>query len=135
MFIVLTGTVEVVVSGVGVVGQLAGGEIIGEMSFVDRALPSAPVRAAEPATVLAISKRTMAARLMVDAEFSARFYKALAVYLSDRLREATNRGSGAAPDVTEIPESERDTIVPEPVSFASTRFQYLLKKLMGAPQG
>lgn len=127
LFIVLAGAVEIVVSDVGVVDRLGAGEIIGEMSFVDRAPPSATVRAAEPATVFALSKRKMAANLMADVGFSARFYKALAVYLSDRLREATRRGSGAPVD------ENRDKIVADP-SFAGTRFNELLEKLKAAPQ-
>ena len=63
LFIVLTGTVEVQVAGVGVVANLASGEVLGEMSFVDRAPPSATVRAAGPATVLALNKQVMEGRL------------------------------------------------------------------------
>jgi CRP/FNR family cyclic AMP-dependent transcriptional regulator len=134
MFIVLAGAVEVAVASVGVVALLASGEIIGEMSFVDRSPPSATVRAAEPATVLALDKRIMEARLLADIGFSARFYKALAIYLSDRLRDTMKRRSGGPLDSKEIQEDELDEIVLDQVSLAGTRFKYMLKTLMGAPQ-
>jgi CRP/FNR family transcriptional regulator, cyclic AMP receptor protein len=132
LFIVLAGAVEVAVSGVGVVARLASGEIIGEMSFVDRAPPSATVRAAERAIVLALDKRMMEARLVTDMGFSARFYKALAIYLSDRLRDTMNRKSGESLDSKDIQEDELDEMVLDQVSLAGTRFQYMLKTLMSA---
>ncbi len=130
LFIVLTGTMEVHVAGVGIVAALASGEIIGEMSFIDKTPPSATVRAVGPATVLALHKATMADRLACDTAFSARFYKALAIYLADRLRvTVAKKGSGIKTD--EIQEDELDETVLDHVSIAGIRFQHMLKTLMG----
>jgi CRP/FNR family transcriptional regulator, cyclic AMP receptor protein len=135
LFIVLAGTVEVQVAGIDVVARLASGEIIGEMSFVDKAPPSATVRAAEPATVLALDKRMMESRLASDVGFSSRFYKALAIYLADRLRDATVAKTGAGLKIDEIQEGELDETVLDQVSMAGIRFQYMLKSLMRARTG
>ncbi len=88
VFLVLEGVLSVVAQAAGnrEVARLRSGEIVGEMSFVDSRPPSATVQAVEPSSVLAIPRRDLEARLMQDAPFAARFYRALAVFLSDRLR-------------------------------------------------
>ena len=135
LFIVLDGTVEVDVRGAGVVARLASGEIIGEMSFVDKALPSATVRAPAAATVLALDKRMMEERLAKDTGFSARFYKALAIYLADRLRGASGQSSDDGLNADAMQEDELDEAVLDQVSMAGTRFKHMLKTLSGAQQG
>jgi CRP-like cAMP-binding protein len=127
--------VEVEVAGAGVVAQLAGGEIIGEMSFVDKAPPSATVRASQDSMVLALDKGAMERRLAADAGFSSRFYKALAIYLADRLRSTTARKSGGNLDSGEMQEDELDDSVLDGISMAGLRFQHMLKTLMGAQAG
>lgn len=84
--------------------------------------------------MLALDKRAMEARRLADIGFSARFYKALAIYLSDRLRDTMNRKSGGRLDSKEIQEDELDEIVLDQISLAGTRFQHMLKTLMGARQ-
>lgn len=129
IFIVLSGAVEVQVSGVGVVARLSTGEIIGEMSFVDKAPPSATVRASEPSVVLALDRRQMDDRLTSDTGFAARFYKALSIYIADRLRSTTARPGGSP---SEIQADELDETVLDHVSMAGTRFQQMLKTLLSA---
>jgi CRP-like cAMP-binding protein len=130
IFIVLAGAVEVEITGAGVIARRGSGEIIGEMSFVDKSPPSATVRAAELTTVLALDKRKMEARLATDTGFAARFYKALAIYLADRLRGATGgeTGNGLRPE--EIQEDELDETVLDQVAMAGLRFRHMLKTLM-----
>jgi len=129
IFIVLSGAVEVQVSGVGVVARLSTGEIIGEMSFVDKAPPSATVRASEPSIVLALDKRQMEDRLTSDTGFAARFYKALSIYIADRLRSTMARPGGSP---SGIQADELDEMVLDQVSMAGTRFQQMLKTLLSA---
>ena len=135
LFIVLDGMVEVDVRGVGVVATLASGEIIGEMSFVDKAPPSATVRAPAAATVLALDKRTMEARLASDTGFSSRFYKALAIYLADRLRGASGQPSDDGLIADAMQADELDEAVLDQVSMAGTRFKHMLRTLSGARAG
>ena len=128
LFIVLQGEVGVEVAGVGVVARRGAGEIIGEMSFVDSAPPSATVRASEPTVVFAIAKATMAARPAADTGFAARFYRALALYLADRLREATSRGR--SPDGEA--ENELDDMVLDGIDVAGLRFRRFIDTLAAA---
>ena len=88
LFILLNGSAEVEASGVGVVAVLRAGDVVGEMAFVDHAPPSASVRAVGRLEYLAVEKHKLQERLDNDAPFAARFYKALAVFLSERLRKA-----------------------------------------------
>ena len=67
--------------------RLNAGEIVGEMSFVDARPPSATVKALEDSTVFALSKAVLTAKLAADSGFAARFYRALAIYLSTTVRE------------------------------------------------
>jgi CRP-like cAMP-binding protein len=136
LFIVLTGAVEVEVAGLGVMARRPSGEIIGEMSFVDRAPPSATVRAGEPTVVLALDKGQMERRLATNTGFAARFYKALAIYLADRLREEIARGNKAAGRKSgQFEEDELDEAVLDNVSMAGLRFQDMLRTLMGSQVG
>lgn len=127
LFIVLAGLLDVEATGVGLVARRGSGEIIGEMSFVDRAPPSATVVAHEPSVVLALDRRMMERRLATDTGFSARFYKALAIYLADRLRDLTEGRVGG-----DIQKDELDETVLDGVSMAGLRFHHMLNTLMGA---
>lgn len=127
LFIVLDGQVDVQVTGVGTVASLSSGEILGEMSFVDKAPPSATVVAARDTRVLALEKRRIEQRLEDNPAFAARFYKALAVFLADRLRTTTLRGKGGSGHA----EDELDDMVLDGVSMAGLRFQHLLEILNG----
>jgi len=77
------------------VAQLGVGDVLGEMSFVEKQPASATVTAAVESRVLAVPQKTLLARFELDQGFAARFYRALAVFLSDRLR-SMNHGSSAA---------------------------------------
>jgi CRP/FNR family transcriptional regulator, cyclic AMP receptor protein len=133
LFIVLDGAVEAEVAGIGSVARLAAGEIIGEMSFVDKAPPSATVRAGETTTVFALDKRTMASRLATNTGFAARFYRALAIYLADRLRSTTQRIKTVGRlTPNEIQTDELDETVLDQINMAGLRFEEMLKILMTA---
>lgn len=109
------------------IARLRCGEVVGEMSFVDTRPPSASVVALEPSLVLAILRTVLAKRLTEDVPFAARFYRALAVFLSDRLRATVSQlgyGRGVeAPDV----EIDPDTL--DAVALAGARFDWLQRRL------
>lgn len=130
MFIVLDGTVNVDVAGVGTVARLGAGEVIGEMSFVDKAPPAATVSAATSARVFALDKARVEDRLADNPAFAARFYKALAVFLSDRLRKTMAGKTGKGNDAQN--EDELDEAVLDGVSIAGLRFRQLLTTLEGS---
>ena len=94
LFFVLDGSFDVVIEPARRIAQMAQGDIAGEMSFVERRLPSAHVIAATTATVLGVPRDRMEAAFERDKGFAARFYHAIAVFLSVRLRDASGGGVG-----------------------------------------
>ena len=135
LFIILDGHGVVSVEGVGTVARLGSGEIVGEMSFVDSAPPSATVVADPRCTVLALPKRAIEARLRQDLGFAARFYRAMALFLADRLRSANTRGkTGGSLADGRVVEDELDEGLLDNLSLAGVRFERMLAKLSGSAQ-
>lgn len=114
---------EVATSGVG--------DIVGEMSLVESRPPSVSVLSKGNSQLLAIPQSVIRHRLAKDAAFASRFYRALAVFLSDRLRGATARlGFGnAADDDTFAAEHELDDAILDSVHVAGDRMRRLLSML------
>lgn len=136
LFIVLDGRMDVVVRNVGNVAALGAGEIIGELSFVDSAPPSASVTAAGPGSVLMLEKKVLAAKLASDVGFAMRFYRAIALFLADRLRGTVQRmGYSADQPLQEdtVQGDELDEGLLDTVSLAGDRFDRLLKRLADCP--
>jgi CRP-like cAMP-binding protein len=117
------------------IARLNSGEIVGEMSFVDARPPSATVRGLEDAVVFAISKAALQGKLDRDPWFAARFYRALAIFLSTTVRER-HRMLGAPGDVDldEVQEDvdELDPNVLDGVYLAGERFDRMVKRVMAA---
>jgi len=114
------------------IARLSSGEIVGEMSFVDARPPSATVRAAEDSTVFALSKAVLNAKLAADQGFAARFYRALAIYLSTTVRERhRDLGTGVAAEGEEEDDSdELDANVLDGVYLAGERFDRMVKRVL-----
>jgi CRP-like cAMP-binding protein len=121
VYIVLSGELSVV-QGKNEIARLGAGEIAGEMSFVDARPPSATVRAATDSVVYAVSKRKLQEGLDQNVAFAARFYKAVATFLSDRVRMATD------PDY----DAELDDAVLDNLDRAGARFAALSRQLLDA---
>lgn len=88
MHIVLDGALEVRV-GDRSIRQLYTGDVVGELSFLDRRPPSAEVLASEPSKVLSLSRADLDAQLARDTGFASRFYKSIGTFLAMRLRDVT----------------------------------------------
>jgi CRP-like cAMP-binding protein len=88
LYFVIEGGLGVVLPDGTRVDGLAAADVIGEMSFVESRLPSTSVVAEADCTLLAVPRDAILARIAEDSDFAARFYRALAVFLSDRLRTA-----------------------------------------------
>jgi CRP/FNR family transcriptional regulator, cyclic AMP receptor protein len=132
LFITLSGQFRVSLGDDHEVARLGAGEVVGEIAFVDASPPSATVTAVGRAVVLALPKALLQQRLSADAPFAARFYRALAIFLADRLRGTTRRlGYGAAGDLDReaVLEDELDTGVLDTLSQAGDRFTRLLQTL------
>ena len=90
LYIVTSGILEVRLPAGPVLAQLDVGDVVGEMSFVQSQSPETDVVALEQSRVLTIPKDVLTAELHSNTGFAARFYKALAIFLSDRLRAMTS---------------------------------------------
>ncbi len=133
--ILLEGRVSVTIDGLGQVAELGAGEIMGEMSLVDSRPPSASITTLEPTLILSLSKDLVFDRLERDVGFAARFYKAIAIFLSNRMRGTVRslgyaKGGGIASD--EEMEDEIDLNVMDTLHRAGARFDRMLKRLSGA---
>ncbi|SNR83148.1 cyclic nucleotide-binding domain-containing protein [Puniceibacterium sediminis] len=126
MYIVLEGHLHVSVDGIGVVAELGVGEIVGEMSFVDSMPPSATILAKDVGVVLCIDKQDMREELDDNTGFSSRFYRALSLFLADRLRSSQAKTAGSAVEDDELDENLLDT-----VSFAGENFNRMIQRLAG----
>lgn len=115
------------------IAELRAGEMVGEMSFVDSRPPSASVVALEDSVVLSIPVESLRERLQ-DPQFAARFYRALAVFLADRLRNTvTFLGYGRA-SIEQEEVDMGDEIGPtmlETLSLAGARLNWMMKRLRG----
>jgi CRP/FNR family cyclic AMP-dependent transcriptional regulator len=130
LMFMLDGKVSVEVEGVGQIASLGSGEMLGEMSLVDEAPPSATVVVTEPTHVLHIDHHVLKAKLDVDPYFAARLYRAIAVFLSMRMRSTVQQlgyGKGAVFEEDAIEMSFLDA-----VTMAGSRFDRLVKKLLTA---
>lgn len=134
LYILLDGHMEVSVRGVGQVATLSSGEILGEMSFVDRAPTSASVRALDQASLLELSRDELEARFTRDPGFGMRFFRAISVFLAERMRSTIARlGYGKASlDSDELLEDELDEGLLDNVAIAGERFSRLMRLLAQA---
>ncbi|MGB3614812.1 MAG: cyclic nucleotide-binding domain-containing protein [Elainellaceae cyanobacterium] len=129
LYIMLQGTVVVSIAAMGnkEIARLRSGDIIGEMSFVEARSPSATVKTFERSTVLAIPREALTQKLHQDVGFAARFYRALAILLSSRLR-GTVKQLGY-PNISQAP-SQGETGAPsDDLSLAERRFDQMLARL------
>jgi len=108
------------------IARLMSGEVMGEMSFVDHAPPSATVEALEPSLVLDIPRRRLNAKLTEDTAFGARFYRALAMSLAARLRHSVAALAGGTALDTE---GEMGFDALDNVSMAGARFDWIQRRL------
>lgn len=130
LYFVLDGEVGVQVKGAGEVARLGRGELVGEMSFVDSSPASATILAHGGARVLAVEKAAIDARLRRDNGFAGRFYKAIAIFLADRLRSTMGRmRSTEGLHRDEIMDDELDESILDQISVAGSRFEHMLSIL------
>lgn len=104
LYFITDGWFDVTTNG-QTVAKLGVGDVMGEMSFVEKRPPSATVAASGPARVLSVPREALFQRFKSDQGFAARFYRALAVFLSDRLRTMLPGEEG-----TELDEGLLDTL-------------------------
>ncbi len=88
LFIVLDGLFSVRYRAIGeqAVARLGPGQLVGDMSFLERSPAAASVVSDEPSRVLCLARARLAERLAENLSFAARCYRALAVTNAARLR-------------------------------------------------
>ncbi len=67
------------------VARLSSGEIVGEISLIRMCLPTTTITAVEKSSIVSIPLLSLEHKLAEDAGFSARFYRAIAILLKNRL--------------------------------------------------
>ena len=134
IILVLEGRFSVIVKDVGVIARRHAGDLLGEMSIVDSTPPSATVVAEGECRVLSLNKNILLQKLATDMAFGCRFYKAVAVFLTDRLREiehpvpSNDREELAAETILK---DELEDVIVDNVVRARDRFDRMMKILTG----
>ncbi|MEM7201669.1 MAG: cyclic nucleotide-binding domain-containing protein [Planctomycetota bacterium] len=133
MFLIADGSFSVVVKG-NEVARLASGEVAGDMSLLDSRPPNATVQAVETGTVFAVPHDTFRAKLRSDTGFGSRFYRALCLFLADRLGRTTTLVARDGLNVPATTDGDDDDgeLSPElldNVSLAGARFDRFLERI------
>ncbi len=132
VFLIIDGlfAVRTARTGTADVAKLRSGEFVGEMSFVDSRPPSASVVSLEPSVVLAIPRRALEQKLQQDVTFASRFYRSLAVFLSDRLRTTVGHlGYPGSEPERGAADDEIDPATLDALTLAGARFDWLQRRL------
>ncbi|WGV27146.1 cyclic nucleotide-binding domain-containing protein [Halotia branconii] len=119
------------------VAQRVKGDILGEMSFVDGGFASASVKTMENAWVLALPQAQLSAKFQEDRGFAYRFYRSLALILSNRCLDLLSRGSTANLNYKNLEllsddieaEDELDMDLLEGTAIAGKRFDWMIQQL------
>jgi CRP-like cAMP-binding protein len=131
LYFVLDGRLAVFTKARDTINTLESGEIIGEMSLVDPAPTAVSVEVVADATLLRIADGILREKLSSDPAFAARFYRALCVFMADRLRQTTQRmGYGAATEDKHAKDELNEDLL-DTVHLAGARFDRMLKRLAG----
>jgi CRP-like cAMP-binding protein len=129
LIILLEGELLVTTKGLGEIARLAVGEIVGEVSLVDSAPASATVTARGEGLALFLDRTQLLHKLGTDDGFAARFYRALAMFLADRLRATRQSDASRLMDEGAIGQDELDLGIVDHISAAGERFNRMLKIL------
>jgi CRP/FNR family cyclic AMP-dependent transcriptional regulator len=132
LFIVVEGDLSVVKGGVQL-ASLSTGEVIGEMSLLDSRPPSATVTSTKASLVWAVPQSTLRKKLVDDVHFAARFYRALSIFLANRLgRIGLQVGANAAATPLDENEGELSPELLENIGIAGARFDWFLQRIRGS---
>ena len=129
LIVILEGELAASNLALGPFARMGVGEIVGEISLVDSAPASATVTAKGEGLALFLDKDILMAKLAADNGFGSRFYRALAVFLADRLREARRSSASRSTGEAYFADDELDVGILDRVSNAGDRFSRMLKTL------
>jgi CRP-like cAMP-binding protein len=129
LIFLLEGGLRVSTRSLGEIARMGVGEVVGEISLVDSAPPSATITANGNGLALFLNKTKLLKKLEADDGFGSRFYRALAMFLADRLRDARRSPTNRAMDEMAISDDELDVGILDRVTSAGERFDRMLKTL------
>ena len=87
------------------IGQLSSGEVVGEISLIRMCFATTTVTAVEKSSIVSVPLMSLEHKLAQDAGFAARFYRAIAILLKNRLYnfiEKNHRKSRATQSVKDV---------------------------------
>jgi extracellular factor (EF) 3-hydroxypalmitic acid methyl ester biosynthesis protein len=121
IYFVVNGLVSVYVEGTAgqrrELAQLGAGEIVGDVSWLERRPASASVRAQESSLVAAIAAPELDEMLTADAGFASRFHRGLAVLNASRVRRLTGQLQATAAEFPSTESSEVGLLLKRLVAF------------------
>ena len=132
LYIVVSGSFSVAIESQDhkELAKISVGEIVGEVSFIDTRPPLASVRSQEECVVLSIPRIQLLAKLQQDVNFSSRFYRAICLCLSDRLRGTVSRlGYGHDADDLGLHFGEFGQSMISSLELAEAKFNWLIKNV------
>lgn len=131
LYFVLEGRLAIRTRKGDTLAMLESGEIIGEMSLVDPAPTAVSVEVASESTVLSIPDSVVREKLASDLGFASRFYRALCVFMADRMRQTTMRYGYGTADEDPHAKDELNEDLLDNVHLAGARFERMLRRLAG----
>jgi CRP-like cAMP-binding protein len=111
------------------IARLSGGEVVGEMSFVDHLPPSATVTAIESSVVLSIPRNLLDQKLAQDMGFAQRWYHALATLLSIRLRGTVRHLEAEFWEPITLDKNLLSADMSDNMKLGEIRFDWLMRRL------
>lgn len=129
LYFLLEGEVLVTLPSGAVLAKLGAGEILGEMSLVDKVPPTASVTVTRPTIFLAVEQQRLHRKMDDDPVFAAHMYRAIACFLSMRMRSTiANLGFGKVEQNLDD-EVELDEEILDKLHLAGARFERMLEIL------
>ena len=127
IYFVLSGRFNIELPNGQTIAKVKSGEILGEMSFIEEETPYANVMATDPSSVISIAHEFLLDRFKECPPFEGRFYKAMSLFLSSRLRRVASQHSHESGEKTPQKfEQDIDNATLNRIQIAGERFTRLL---------
>jgi len=128
IYFVLGGRFNIDLPDGTLLAKIKSGEILGEMAFIEEEPPMVNAKAMEPAMVISISHEALTDRFKESPGFEGRFYKAMSLFLSSRLRGTAAKISYENTEAKTKKEFEHDidNATLSRIQIAGERFNRLL---------
>ena len=128
IYFVLGGRFNIDLPDGTLLAKIKSGEILGEMSFIEEEPPMVNAKATEPTIVISISHEALTYRFKESPGFEGRFYKAMSLFLSSRLRGTAAKISYENTEIKTKREFEQDidNATLSRIQIAGERFNRLL---------